>query len=85
MITGPLSKDCPSMSLREGAAVAEVVAVFAATHTPLFLLRRNEPSQEVQDEVFSCYEGMGKAMLDRGAEALVVFENDHLHSLFRYR
>ena len=62
--------------------MAEVVAVFAATHTPLFLLRRNEPAQEVQDEVFSCYERMGKAVLDRGAEALVVFENDHLHSLF---
>jgi hypothetical protein len=62
--------------------VAEIVAVFAATHTPLFLLRRNDPAQDVQDEVFSCYEGMGKAMIDRGAEALVIFGNDHLHAFF---
>lgn len=62
--------------------MAEVVGIFAATHTPLFLLRRDEPAQEVRDDVFACYEGIGKAMLDRGAEALIVFENDHLHSLF---
>lgn len=62
--------------------MAEVVGVFAATHTPLFLLRHDEPAKEVRDEVFACYEGIGKAMLDRGAEVLIAFENDHLHSLF---
>jgi hypothetical protein len=46
-ITGPPSRASRFTNPREGAAMAEVVAVFAATHTPLFLLRRNEPAQEV--------------------------------------
>jgi len=62
--------------------VAKIVAVFAAAHTPLFLLRRNDPEQNVQDEVFSCYEGIGKTMISRGADALVIFGNDHFHAFF---
>ncbi|MDA0999074.1 MAG: hypothetical protein O2807_00985 [bacterium] len=65
--------------------MAELVAAFAASHTPLLYTRAGEPSPEVQEDTFSAFRRMGQVIRERGAEALVVFGNDHLHALFMDR
>ncbi len=62
--------------------MAEVVAVFSASHTPLLLLRAKEAPEDVQKRMYASFKRMGDTMVERGAEALVVFINDHLHALF---
>ena len=44
------------------------------------------PAEEVQEEVFSGYRRVAREIVERGAEALVLLGNDHLHafSLDRY-
>ena len=66
--------------------MAEIVGTFAASHTPLFLLRHDAPAEEVREEVFSGYRRMAREIVERGAEAMVLLGNDHLHafSLDRY-
>ncbi len=66
--------------------MAEIVGAFAASHTPLFLLRHDAPAEEVREEVFSSYRRMASEIVARGAEAMVLLGNDHLHafSMDRY-
>ena len=65
--------------------MAEIVAAVAASHTPLLFLRHDDPAPEIRERVFAAYERMGKLVADSGAEALIVFGNDHFHSLFMDR
>ena len=67
-------------------SVAEIVGAFAASHTPLFLLRHDAPAEDVREEVFSSYRRMAREIVARGAEAMVLLGNDHLHafSMDRY-
>ena len=62
--------------------MAEIVGCFAASHTPLFVLRADRPTPEVRQRVFGQFERMGRTLVERGAEALVVFGNDHLQAFF---
>lgn len=66
--------------------MAEIVGAFAASHTPLFLLKHDAPAEEVREEVFSAYRRMASEIVARGAEAMVLLGNDHLHafSMDRY-
>ncbi len=62
--------------------MAEIVGCFAASHTPLFVLRADRPTPEVRQRVFGQFERIGRTLVERGAEALVVFGNDHLQAFF---
>jgi hypothetical protein len=62
--------------------MAEIVGCFAASHTPLFVLRADRPAPAVRQRVFGQFERMGRTLVERGAEALVVFGNDHLQAFF---
>jgi hypothetical protein len=62
--------------------MAELVGCFAASHTPLFVLRADRPAPAVRQRVFGQFERMGRTLVERGAEALVVFGNDHLQAFF---
>ncbi|MFQ5895534.1 MAG: hypothetical protein ACE5JJ_06925 [Nitrospinota bacterium] len=62
--------------------MAEVAAVFAATHSPLLFRRADDVAPEVREKVFSAYERVGQTLMERGVEALVVFANDHLQAFF---
>ena len=67
-------------------SVAQIVGAFAASHTPLFLLRHDAPAEDVREEVFSGYRRMASEIVALGAEAMVLLGNDHLHafSMDRY-
>lgn len=62
--------------------MAEVVGCFALNHTPLLILGADRPAPEVRRRVFGQLERVGKILVDRGAEALIVFGNDHLQAFF---
>jgi len=62
--------------------MAEVVGCFAASHTPLFVLRADRPAPEVRAKVFGQFERLGRTLVERGAEALIVLGNDHLQAFF---
>jgi hypothetical protein len=62
--------------------MAEVVGCFAASHTPLFILRADRPAPEVRQRVFGKFQRLGRTLVERGTEALVVFGNDHLQAFF---
>ncbi|MFQ5692765.1 MAG: hypothetical protein ACE5IM_06955 [Nitrospinota bacterium] len=60
--------------------MAEVEAVFATSHSPLLITRADEAPPEVRKRVFSTYERVGRTLMERGVEALVVFGNDHIQA-----
>ena len=62
--------------------MAEIVGCFAASHTPLFVLRADRPTPAVRQRVFGQFERLGRTLMERRAEALVVFGNDHLQAFF---
>jgi hypothetical protein len=62
--------------------MAEVVGCFALNHTPLLILRADRPAPEFRRRAFGHFERVGKLLGERGAEALVVFGNDHLQAFF---
>ncbi len=66
--------------------MAKITGAFAASHTPLFLLRHDAPAEDVREEVFSSYRRMAREIVARGAQAMVLLGNDHLHafSMDRY-
>ncbi len=58
--------------------MAEVRAVFGASHAPLLITRADEAPPEVRERVFSIYKRVGQTLLERGIEALIVLGNDHI-------
>ena len=62
--------------------MAEIVGCFGASHTPLFVLREDRPAPEVRQKFFGQFERLGRALVERRAEALVVLANDHLQAFF---
>ncbi len=58
--------------------MAEVKAVFGASHAPLLITRAEEAPPEVRQRVFSTYERVGQTLIERDIEALIVFGNDHI-------
>ena len=58
--------------------MADIVAAFGASHSPLLVTKAKDAPPEVQDRVFPVYERMGQTLLDRKVDVLVVFGNDHI-------
>ncbi len=62
--------------------MAEVTAIFTASHTPVMLNFPHLISDELRAEIFSAYRDMGKRFLEGEPDVLVVLSNDHLHNFF---
>ena len=60
--------------------MAEVIAVFGVSHAPLLITRAEEAPAEVREKVFSTYERVGRTLIERDVEALIVFGNDHIQT-----
>ncbi len=58
--------------------MAELKAVFGASHSPLLITRAEEAPPEVTQRVFAAYERVGQTLIALDVEALILFGNDHL-------
>jgi protocatechuate 4,5-dioxygenase beta chain len=62
--------------------MAEVSAIFTASHTPVMLNFPHLVPDSLREEVFGAYRDMGKRFVDSAPDVLVVLSNDHLHNFF---
>lgn len=62
--------------------MAEVSAIFTASHTPVMLNFPHLVPDNLREEVFGAYRDMGKRFVDSAPDVLVVLSNDHLHNFF---
>jgi len=62
--------------------MADIVGVFAASHTPVMLQFPEAIPARDREEILSVFRGVGKAMTAARPQALVVLSDDHLHNFF---
>lgn len=62
--------------------MAEIVGIFAASHTPVMLQFPEAIPASDREEIFSVFRQVGKAIDAARPEALVIFSDDHLHNFF---
>ena len=62
--------------------MAEVTAIFTASHTPVMLNFPHLISDELRTEIFNAYRDMGNSFRESTPDVLVVLSNDHLHNFF---
>lgn len=62
--------------------MAEIVGIFAASHTPVMLNFPDAIQASLRGEIYAQYEAMGVAISALQPEALIVFSTDHIHNFF---
>jgi protocatechuate 4,5-dioxygenase beta chain len=62
--------------------MAELVGIYAASHTPVMLNFPQAVSENDRDEVFTAYRQMGEQIAAAAPDTLLVFSTDHLHNFF---
>lgn len=62
--------------------MAEIVGIYAATHTPVLLNFPNLVTPEEREHVFGAFKILGARLAATEAETIVVISNDHLHNFF---
>jgi aromatic ring-opening dioxygenase catalytic subunit (LigB family) len=62
--------------------MAELVGVFAASHTPVMLNFPEIISAEERDDVFQAFKHLGAQLRAVRAESLIIISDDHLHNFF---
>ena len=62
--------------------MAEIVGIFAVSHTPVMLQFPDAIPARDREEVFSAFRAIGKDIAVARPQALVVFSDDHLHNFF---
>ena len=58
--------------------MAEIVAVHAASHTPVMLNFPDAISSADRDEIFATFRQLGQQIRDAAPQAVVVISDDHL-------
>ena len=62
--------------------MADIVGIYAASHTPVMLQFPEAIPVQDREEIFSVYRRIGEAIAAARPQALVVFSDDHLHNFF---
>jgi aromatic ring-opening dioxygenase catalytic subunit (LigB family) len=62
--------------------MAEIVGIFAVSHTPVMLNFAEQAPLVVREEVFAAFRAMGEHMKAARPQALLVLSDDHLHNFF---
>ena len=62
--------------------MAEIAAVFAASHTPVMTNLRDAPGPALRDAVLAEFERVGDEIDAIGPDAVVLVSDDHLHNFF---
>jgi len=62
--------------------MADLVGVFAASHTPVMLQFPEAIPQAQREEIYSAFQALGREIAEAKPQALVVFSDDHIHNFF---
>ena len=62
--------------------MAEIVGIFAVSHTPVMLQFPDAIPARDREEIFAAFRAIGKDIAAARPQALVVFSDDHLHNFF---
>jgi aromatic ring-opening dioxygenase catalytic subunit (LigB family) len=62
--------------------MAEIVGIYAATHTPVLLNFPNLVAKKDRDSVYEAYRKLGSRLQATAADAMVIVTDDHLHNFF---
>lgn len=62
--------------------MAELVGIFAASHTPVMLNFPEAVPEQERREVFDAFETMGRRIADARPDAVIVISDDHVHNFF---
>jgi len=62
--------------------VAEIVGIFAASHTPVMLQFPEAIAAGEREEVYSAFKRLGRQIAEAKPQAIVVFSDDHIHNFF---
>jgi aromatic ring-opening dioxygenase catalytic subunit (LigB family) len=62
--------------------MANIVGIYAATHTPVLLNFPDLVSGEDRDHVYDAFRTLGSRMATSGADTIVVISDDHMHNFF---
>lgn len=62
--------------------MAEIVGIWAASHTPVMLNFPDAIPATERDAIFAQFTGLGRAIAAARPQALVVVSDDHLHNFF---
>src|SRR4051812_29927786 len=76
------SRSAPCTRSRARPRMAEIVGIFAVSHTPVMLNFAEQAPLVVREEVFAAFRAMGEHMKAARPQALLVLSDDHLHNFF---
>lgn len=62
--------------------MADLVGVFAASHTPVMLNFPDAIPQADREAIFGAFQSMGRALREARPDTLIVVSDDHLHNFF---
>ncbi|WP_426135430.1 hypothetical protein [Pseudomonas sp. PWP3-1b2] len=62
--------------------MAELVGIFAASHTPVMLNFPDAIADEQRNEIFAAFRSVGKRLREAKPDVLVIIADDHLHNFF---
>lgn len=62
--------------------MAEIVAIHAASHTPVMLNFPDAIAAPLREEIFAAFRAMGETLAAARPQAVVVLSDDHVHNFF---
>jgi aromatic ring-opening dioxygenase catalytic subunit (LigB family) len=62
--------------------MAEIVGIFAVSHTPVMTNAPDTPGAELRDAAFNQYRRVGEEIAALDPDAVLLVSNDHLHNFF---
>lgn len=62
--------------------MADIVGIWAASHTPVMLNFPEAIPAAKRDTIFSAFEALGRSIVEAAPEVMVTLSDDHLHNFF---
>jgi aromatic ring-opening dioxygenase catalytic subunit (LigB family) len=62
--------------------MAEIVGIYAVSHTPVLTNLPGAPSKEVADAAYAAFRSLGERLRSANPDVLLLISDDHLHNFF---
>jgi aromatic ring-opening dioxygenase catalytic subunit (LigB family) len=70
------------VEIHKAARMAEIVGIYAASHTPVMLQFPEAIPQADRDEIYGAFKSLGRDIALALPQALIVLSDDHVHNFF---